>query len=140
VRITKESERGALTSCRAEAGKIRTPEEGGERGTLTLCQVQSEGQVRTKKNRQREGHSRSVEHRRDKSGHRKNTSKKGKLTPYRAHREGQVRTPKSSEQARSTHSLRSAERWQVRKHKETERENKGCSLPIRRRGKDRWEH
>ena len=57
---------------------------------------------------------------RDKSGHRRNSTKRGTLTFWRRHREGQVRTWKESDQARGTHRLESAS-GQVRLRKESDR-------------------
>lgn len=75
VRTLKNvSERGALTSCRAEReGRVRTPgerREASERGILTrCCECRRRSRQDTERQKAREGHSLPVEDKgRDKSG------------------------------------------------------------------------
>jgi hypothetical protein len=101
-----EMKRGELTACKAQrialshntegrrTSKVRVKEQvktknQSKRGTLTLCQAQTEAQVRTFKE----------------------TGKRSVLTLYR-----QIRTSKESELIRGTHELSRAE-GQIRRRK-----------------------
>jgi hypothetical protein len=110
----------------------------------------------TKRKRESDGHSRTVERRRtdnsghqdkareggaltnyraqmrDKSGRQDNARERGALTSCRAQTEGQVRTLRESERARGTNFLSRADGGVIQDTK-TKRESKGYSRTVERR-------
>src|SRR6266850_497712 len=75
----------------------------------------------------------------DKSGHRKNPTKRGALTYWRAQTDGQVRTQKESDRARGTHRLESAD-GRTSQDMERIRPSEGHSQTGERRRTDKSGH
>src|SRR6266850_2096719 len=127
-RTSQDMEGIRASKGHSRPGKHRRMDKSGhgrntsKRGALTYWRVQTDGQVRTRKEseqargthflesadgwtsqdmegiRASEGHSRTGERRQtDKSGHGRNPSERGALTNWRAQMDRQVRTRKESE-------------------------------------------
>jgi hypothetical protein len=110
-----------------------------QRGALTGCQPQREGQVRTP----RESETAKGTHELsgaagDKSGHNRKARGEEKLTGYRAEREGQIRTIRECENAShgGTHFLSRPGGWTSQDSKR-KRDGEGYSRTVKHRRKDK---
>jgi hypothetical protein len=105
------TEQGALTNWRQHReGQVRTWKESDRARRTHELETTSGGTSQDMERiRPSEAHSHPGDGiGRDKSGHRKNPTKRGSLTLWRRHREGQVRTRKESDRVRHTHVLEMA--------------------------------
>ena len=105
MEITRESDGHSLPRDRTGRDKSGHGKRLNQRGRLTPWRADRKGQVRTRKETDRQGSSPTGDYKGNKSEHGKIPTERGALTNWRPHQEGQFRTRKGTDQTRGTHIL-----------------------------------